>query len=92
MAELEAPSEWDPYLAGRGERTPVLSRRSTTSSRFPGQKFEGTIQKGALTWELCDDCGHVRLQGGVHSPTVRIEGERSVVRDCVGREVHPWPR
>lgn len=65
------------YARGR-----VRSQRVTTSSRYPGRKFEGVVHVEAGELALCPDCGHKRMAGPEpHSPHWR--GDNLV--DCVGR-------
>ena len=62
------------------------SHRSTTSSRHPGTKFEGTVAYRINRLVQCDVCGGRKLDlPGVHGDRW-LDGRRV---HCVGREVRP---
>lgn len=73
-------SDWDAVDA----RTVGHSHRSTTSSQYPGAKFEGTVAYQLNRIVTCPDCGGLRYDlGGPHAPRW-CDGRRV---DCIGREV-----
>lgn len=75
---------WASDWARVDARTVGHSFRSTTSSRTPGHKNEGTVayQLGKIV--SCPDCGHLRYAGtGPHAPRW-LDGRRV---DCCGRPV-----
>jgi hypothetical protein len=73
-------SDWDAV------RTVGHSHRSTTSSRTPGHKNEGTVAYALNKIVTCPACGHLRYAGtGPHAPRW-LDGR---LVDCCGREVRP---
>lgn len=59
------------------------SHRSTTSSRRPGAKIEGTVTAFTRRVVVCKDCGSKRLDfDGPHA--LVMVGEETK-RDCAGR-------
>ena len=73
-------SDWDAV------RTVGHSHRSTTSSQYPGAKFEGTVAYRLTRYVHCPDCGGLRYASpGPHAPRW-LDGRRV---DCCLREVRP---
>lgn len=67
------------------EATVGHSHRATTSSRFPGVLFQGTVQYRLRKLVRCPDCGQLRYASPhPHAPLVQPGGE---VRDCAGRKL-----
>lgn len=75
-------SDWDAVDA----QTVGHSFRSTTSSKTPGRKNEGTVAYRLTHVVACPDCGGLRYAGtGPHAPRW-LDGRKV---DCQGREVRP---
>jgi hypothetical protein len=73
-------SDWDAHQA----QTVGHSFRSTTSSRSPGHKNEGTVAYQLNKIVTCPDCGSLRYAGdGPHAPRW-LDGR---LVDCCLREV-----
>lgn len=73
------------FISAGGHRRPlpdlVASPRSTTSSRTPGQKNEGTVYHQRRQVLTCPDCGAVRMDfDSPHAP----RWANGTLVDCIG--------